>query len=87
MLSLFFDSIINNAEDFFSIHSVTFLSIMFKHIKITSKLPTSYIILHQYYGLHTRGNRLSANQKINVVTLENAVFAVFSGVSLFFDGW
>ena len=34
----------------------------------------------------TRGNRLSADEKINVVTLENVVFTVYSGVSLFFDG-
>jgi len=34
----------------------------------------------------SRGNRLSADKKIDVVALENGVFTVFSGVYLFFDG-
>ena len=29
---------------------------------------------------------MSADKKIDVVTLENGVFAVFTGVSLFFEG-
>ena len=34
----------------------------------------------------TCGDRLSADKKIDVLTLENGVFILFSGVSLFFDG-